>query len=86
MTDPVGTSKDSGEHERPMSIEAFQRRAERAQRAIEASAMRACQRQLAACEIERGLYGARGQARLMGWLRVPSGAGDRPFHIEGGGH
>ena len=58
MTDPVGTSKDSGEHERPISIEAFQRRADRAQRGIEASAMRASQRQLAACEIERTLYDA----------------------------
>jgi hypothetical protein len=36
VTDPIGRIKDSGAHERPMSVKGVQRRAEQAQRGIEA--------------------------------------------------
>jgi hypothetical protein len=44
------------------------------------------QLQLAGYEIER-TPGERLDGRTtIGWPRVASGAGERPIHIEGGGH
>ena len=86
MTDPIGTIEDPGEHERPLSVEAVQRRVERAQRGIEAPAMSACQRQLAGSEIERARCECLGASTTAGWLRIASAAGERPLQIEGVGH
>ena len=86
MTDPIGTIKDPGEHDRPLRVEAVQRRVERAQRGVGTPAMSPYQRQLAGYEIER-TPGERLDGRTtIGWLRVASGAGERPLHIEGGGY
>jgi hypothetical protein len=86
VTDPIGTIQDPGEHERPLSVEAVQRRAERAQRGIKAPAMSAYQRQLAGSEIERTPGECLDASTTMGRLRVASGAGERPLHVEGGGY
>jgi hypothetical protein len=85
VTEPIATSKDPGEHERPTSIEAVQGRAERAQRGIEAPAMSAYQRQLAGSEIERTPCECLDASTTAGWLRIASAAGERPLQIEGGG-
>jgi hypothetical protein len=86
VTDPIATSKGSGEHERPTSVEAVQRRAERSQRGIEAPAMSVNELQLAGYEIERTPGERLDERTTIGWPRVASGAGERPIHIEGGGH
>ena len=86
MTDPIGTIEDPGEHERPLGVEAVQRRAERAQRGIKAPAIRASQRQLAGYEIERTPGECLDASTTIGWPRVASGAGARPLHVEGGGY
>jgi len=86
VTDPIGRIKDSGAHERPMRVKGVQSRAERAQRGIEAPAMSAYQPQLAGYEIERTPSVRLDGRTTMGRLRVASGAGERPIHIEGGGH
>jgi hypothetical protein len=67
VTDPIGTIKDSREYDAPMSIEAVQRRAERAQRGIEAPAMSAYQLQLAGYGIERTPRVGR-DGRTTNWL------------------
>ena len=84
MTYPIGTIEDPGEHERPLSVEAVQRRVDRAQRGIEAPAMSACQRQFAGSELER--CECLDASTTAGWLRIASAAGERPLQIEGGGH
>jgi hypothetical protein len=86
VTDPIGTIEDSGEHERPLSVEAVQRRAERAQRGINAPAMSAYQRQRAGSEIKRTPGECLDASTTAGWPRIASAAGDRPLHVEGGGH
>jgi hypothetical protein len=86
VTDPIGRIEDPGEHERPLSVEAVQRRAERAQRGINALAMSAYQRQRAGSEIERTPCECLDASTTAGWLRIASAAGDRPLQIEGGGH
>jgi hypothetical protein len=84
VTDPIGTIEHPGEHERPLSVEAVQRRVERAQRGGGAPAMSAYQRQLAGYEIER-TPGERLDGRTtIGWPQVASGAGERSIHVGGG--
>ena len=82
MTDPIGTIKDPGEHERPLRVEAVQGRVERAQRGFGTPAMSPYHRQLAGYEIELTLGERLDRRTTTGWPRVASGAGERSSHVE----